>query len=499
VRKDWLPLVDPVHSDYHGEVLVEIVLMPLEKELDPDSVITMKIISCTELIAADAGGTSDPFAVITFRDQTKKTSTRFKTLNPQFDEIFEFQTHSTAVQELFKIELFDYDLVGNNDPLGHCFYRVGDLQMNKTISVSLPLRLRESANPLGEVQLEMLIKKLPEFFVSARPRSKSITLETAFGDLVTGMTKAPPHYTLSRKSSLGSSGIKLDCEATTKLDPVEEEPEVTELQRKSDEEMTRRRQWDAQYESELRHQTVEHNLKKGRNASGRCAFCGGLFTLSRRAVQCQVDHFWYHTWATRTVRAAEDTCYEQHKPEMKVRLRKEAMRDMEKDEEEMRRANWDREHEQEKLAQSNRTRLKRAVMSDAVGKLARRTRKGLDDAEPPYGVQIGPFPEENFQDMTVDAMQRRLFQQRLRADIATVINVHERRITVHRIDTVAFCVQVHIHADNTGKDRWTPEALAKKLVFMLVSPKRCDHTISPPRVSFARPAKSLVSSAFSQG
>ncbi|KAJ1472904.1 hypothetical protein T484DRAFT_1838441, partial [Baffinella frigidus] len=143
---------------------------------------------------------------------------------------------------------------------------------------------------------------------------------------------------------------------------------------------------------------VEHNLKKGRNASGRCGLCGGLFTLSQKAVQCQTDKFWYHTWANKTVRSKDDTCYEKHKPDLKVRLRMEALREIEKDEEEMRRANWDRDHEQDKLAQANRIRLvkadwwgqidwdrdhaqdklaqanrirlKRAVMANSVGKLA---------------------------------------------------------------------------------------------------------------------------------
>lgn len=369
--KNWLPLRDIKHPEYQGKILVEIVLMAKLPVLTPDCQMQIKVVSCKDLIAADATGTSDPYVVIDFDDTRRKTGTRFNTLNPTFDEDFVFPHHSKNIHELVRFEVFDYDLVGVNQSLGFVYMKMGDRTIDQKVTLNLNIRVREDQDVTGELTVEVLVKRLSEFMVNLMPRSKSMDIMYNFEDLRTGMTKSVPNYTLKRLASLGSSGLVLDCESTNPLKKAKEGDAgfVDPLEELYKVEQERRRLFDLQYNSELRQEQVNSNLKRGRNTSARCALCGEAFSIIHKPVQCPVDKYWYHTYAIRTVSASENTCYEQHKGPLKIWLRRQKLREDEKEEEMDRRAMWDRDHEREKAAKANRSRLKKAVMARDFSKV----------------------------------------------------------------------------------------------------------------------------------
>ena len=104
---------------------VEYTMMAMQGDVDPDCSISIKVIEARDLIAADAGGTSDPYVKIEFDGKVYKTGTRFKTLDPVWNEKFEYVTLGTNTQGILRFEVFDYDLVGSDDALGHCMIKVG--------------------------------------------------------------------------------------------------------------------------------------------------------------------------------------------------------------------------------------------------------------------------------------------------------------------------------------------------------------------------------------
>lgn len=73
------------------------------------------------IVAADVGGTSDPYCILTIGDSFSKDSIRKgsmvidKTLTPKWDETFLF---SVNVNDMLTVDLFDKDLVGKDDFLG---------------------------------------------------------------------------------------------------------------------------------------------------------------------------------------------------------------------------------------------------------------------------------------------------------------------------------------------------------------------------------------------
>ena len=82
------------------------------------------------IMAADKGGTSDPYAVVelvaddggkALKGESYKTKPQKKTLDPKFDESFTLGA-ATEDAELaaasLRVRLYDYDVVGSSDPLG---------------------------------------------------------------------------------------------------------------------------------------------------------------------------------------------------------------------------------------------------------------------------------------------------------------------------------------------------------------------------------------------
>ena len=78
---------------------------------------TVRVVRATGLLAADKGGTSDPYVVVQSAGGKKaKTSVKKKTLDPEWDETLELSVLDAAAPLSFAV--WDHDKIGTNDALG---------------------------------------------------------------------------------------------------------------------------------------------------------------------------------------------------------------------------------------------------------------------------------------------------------------------------------------------------------------------------------------------
>lgn len=97
----------------------EVEVFPSDEECD--AVFHIKIKQARNLLAADSGGTSDPYVRIHIGDDIKgglKTKHVSKTLNPVWNETFRLSVRGVQRPEKITIEVFDKDMIGKDDSLG---------------------------------------------------------------------------------------------------------------------------------------------------------------------------------------------------------------------------------------------------------------------------------------------------------------------------------------------------------------------------------------------
>ena len=86
---------------------------------NPYMTLYIKVISGSEIPVADESGLSDPFCVLGLQDRKneKKTSVKKQTLNPVWNQEFQFKILSYNT-DIFYLSLYDYDKYSKNDLLG---------------------------------------------------------------------------------------------------------------------------------------------------------------------------------------------------------------------------------------------------------------------------------------------------------------------------------------------------------------------------------------------
>ena len=78
---------------------------------------TVRVVRATGLLAADKGGTSDPYVVVqSAGGKRAKTSVKKKTTEPEWDETLELSVLDAAAPLSFAV--WDHDKIGTNDALG---------------------------------------------------------------------------------------------------------------------------------------------------------------------------------------------------------------------------------------------------------------------------------------------------------------------------------------------------------------------------------------------
>ncbi|KAL9651276.1 hypothetical protein ABK040_001229 [Willaertia magna] len=109
--------------------------------------LTLKILKGINLVAADVGGTSDPYVIITHsmhENDVRKTNIRFKTLNPTWGEEFRYTVNQENTTDiLFNFVVMDYDRLTKDDFIGEASLLLNKLkcpESNKKYDFTLDLQ-----------------------------------------------------------------------------------------------------------------------------------------------------------------------------------------------------------------------------------------------------------------------------------------------------------------------------------------------------------------------
>lgn len=126
-----------------------------------EPIVEILIRGCRDLVAADSNGKSDPYCVIFCGERGKerrlKSSKRLATLNPVFNEVFDFSvkidpaTQLIAEGQHLRIEVWDWDFLSRDDFIGVVSVPLNRLPRDLTVFMDLPLCGVEK----GSVQIEI--------------------------------------------------------------------------------------------------------------------------------------------------------------------------------------------------------------------------------------------------------------------------------------------------------------------------------------------------------
>ncbi|MES1908715.1 MAG: hypothetical protein MHM6MM_001593 [Cercozoa sp. M6MM] len=120
------------------------------------SLLTVTVIRASDLIAADRNGTSDPYLTLVCGNERRKTTTKKKTLSPEWNEQFEFHLNDPSLAQL-RLLMRDKDRFGKDELIGEASIALQDV-------ISSGGRLRQSFAldnvTHGEIELDLALTDL---------------------------------------------------------------------------------------------------------------------------------------------------------------------------------------------------------------------------------------------------------------------------------------------------------------------------------------------------
>ncbi|KAJ0230647.1 Synaptotagmin [Hirschfeldia incana] len=131
-------------------------------ELKPVGTLDVKLVQAKDLSNKDLIGKSDPYAVVFIRplpNKTKKTKTISNSLNPIWNEHFEFIVEDVSTQHL-TVRVFDDEGVGSSQLIGAAQVPLNELEPGKVKDIWLKLVkdlvVQRDTKNRGQVQVELL-------------------------------------------------------------------------------------------------------------------------------------------------------------------------------------------------------------------------------------------------------------------------------------------------------------------------------------------------------
>eukprot|EP00210_Caulerpa_lentillifera_P002283 g2193.t1 len=131
---DWYDLGSRNFGDLNGpgsgcgSVHLKLIYTPFSMMKVKDSkvgLILVHVIKCRDLIAMDAGGSSDPYVKIKLCQKTVKTQVIPACLDPEFNAKFEF--FNVPITDRIELSVFDRDRVSKDDPIGDMVINVQEI------------------------------------------------------------------------------------------------------------------------------------------------------------------------------------------------------------------------------------------------------------------------------------------------------------------------------------------------------------------------------------
>lgn len=132
-----------------------------EKNKIPVDVLEVTVHEGTSLLSMDAGGKSDPYCILKMNrsGHTFKTKTKFKTLTPKWEETFSLKTKNIRegkINDFLQVAVYDYDVVGQNDFMGHVDVPCGDLSVDTPVTNWYEVvHPDDPSKPAGSVRLTL--------------------------------------------------------------------------------------------------------------------------------------------------------------------------------------------------------------------------------------------------------------------------------------------------------------------------------------------------------
>ncbi|KXN74747.1 hypothetical protein CONCODRAFT_2058 [Conidiobolus coronatus NRRL 28638] len=144
----------------NGELCVSLDLLPVDYDESVEQFsqtqgrLAINIIEGRNLVAADSGGTSDPYIEIKLNGhKVYKSQVIKKTLNPVYNEIADIPILNSMGSYL-RFKVYDWNRLESKDPLGNFSFNVADLTPNEPFEQYFTLK--DIAH--GEIKLRMTFK-----------------------------------------------------------------------------------------------------------------------------------------------------------------------------------------------------------------------------------------------------------------------------------------------------------------------------------------------------
>eukprot|EP00123_Amoebidium_parasiticum_P000844 comp11744_c0_seq1/m.6334 comp11744_c0_seq1/g.6334 ORF comp11744_c0_seq1/g.6334 comp11744_c0_seq1/m.6334 type:complete len:1221 (-) comp11744_c0_seq1:759-4421(-) len=119
----------------------------------------VKVVGATDCIPMDTNGRSDPYCLVSVGPVQFKTRRCNATLNPQYDETFEFTYSINMLPQLLRVTMYDWDVVGKDDFMGQVVIDISSLTTQKLVKETYIMLGRDNVEA-GNIELQFYLREV---------------------------------------------------------------------------------------------------------------------------------------------------------------------------------------------------------------------------------------------------------------------------------------------------------------------------------------------------